>query len=158
MRQRGKLSVFGCVFLAVLAHAAKADDKISFGVGLGAAYGGVGINVARITAGNMYYGAVGCYAYSTGEKDAACGGALGWISTNLFAQANDQHGIGVVIGAVGAENNSSGLNAVYGGGVTYTYFFSGLNQRGANVGAGIAGGDYKRGVDSILLIQLGIQF
>lgn len=158
MRFSGRTVLLSGVFLLGVAQHSQADDQISIGVGIGPAYGGLGINVARIVTGNMHYGAIGCFAYSPDRSDTACGAAIGWISTNIFAPTMDKHGIGIHLGAVGSENTPTDITTVYGGGVTYTYFFRGLNSRGTNIGASIVAGEYQRGVKTELLIQVGHQF
>jgi len=140
-----------------------AENSTSFGVGAGAMYSGMGVNVGLRRGNNFGYVAAGCMALGYGDASGwilPCGVGAGWIWTDLLPTANDRHGLGFYLGPVGISPDKYGYDdkARYGVGFTYLYFFNGVNASGWNVGItpalGKQGGDRK----GSLLINLGYQF
>ena len=63
------------------------ENAISYGLGLGQLYNGVGVNIALQDTTNMKYIAVGCIDASYGSYsgwDANYGVALGYVSTTIL--------------------------------------------------------------------------
>lgn len=179
----GKRGVFtkwiwsGIIAAPFLFQQAHAEEKFSFGAGIGAMYSGLGINIGLKTDRQLKYLSLGCLAYShtragdVDERDLACGAGVGIIRTDLFAVENNKHGFGLHIGAVGAakENDPKviyrpgsmtsvyGVKPVYGVGVSYVYFWNGLSAPGLNLGITPAIG-FDSGARGNLLLQIGYQF
>ena len=146
-----------------------AEESFSVGAGLGAMYSGLGINLSLKSETQMKYvsvGAVACYQNNNGPTKCTVGIGVGLLRTDMFSSANNNHGVGLYIGAVGAEQRGSPFNggavndfkAIYGAGISYIYFWEGINVSGLNVGftpaIGFRGGRSMPG----LLVQFGYQF
>ena len=148
------LGVFG-------SSSSHAEDGLSVGVGGGALYSGIGVNVGRRGKHSFGYLAAGCsVGYSSGKGwDVPCGVGAGWIWTDLLTKASDRHGLGIYVGPVRTRKTlDSDAKAVYGAGLTYVYFFDDRVAKGWNLGitptVGKKYGDYRAG----LLINVGYQF
>jgi len=108
------------------------ENAISYGLGLGQLYNGVGVNIALQDTTNMKYVAVGCIDASYGSYsgwDANCGVALGYVSTTILSDKNNKHGLGVHIALSDDVDNVAGTI-----GVGYTYFVNEISNSGWNVG------------------------
>jgi hypothetical protein len=139
----------------------RAEDGLSVGVGGGALYSGLGVNVGRRGEHSFGYLAAGCsVGYSAADGwEVPCGVGAGWIWTDLLTKANDRHGLGVYVGPVRTRKTlDSDAKAVYGAGLTYVYFFGDGVAKGWNVGitptVGKIYGNYRAGA----LINVGYQF
>lgn len=157
---------------------AHAEEKFSFGAGIGAMYSGLGINVGLKTENQLKYVAAGCLGHSRGrsgndvdERDWACGVGVGMLRTDLFDAGNNKHGLGLYVGAVGSANESDpkviqrpgsttvvyGIKPIYGVGISYVYFWNGIFDKGLNLGITPAVG-FDNGAKGSLLLQIGYQF
>jgi len=108
------------------------SDDISYGIGLGQLYNGVGVNVALQDTTSMKYAAIGCMEVGYGSYegwDTSCGIAVGYVSTSILSSANNKHGLGISIGAVEDSGDMSGTI-----GLGYTYFVNGISDSGLNIG------------------------
>jgi len=139
----------------------RAEDGLSVGVGGGALYSGIGVNVGRRGEHTFGYLAAGCsVGYSSANGwDVPCGVGAGWIWTDLLTKANDRHGLGIYVGPVRTRKTlDSDAKAVYGAGLTYVYFFGDSVAKGWNLGitptVGKIYGNYRAGA----LINIGYQF
>ncbi|MDX1253494.1 MAG: hypothetical protein IDH49_14840 [Gammaproteobacteria bacterium] len=165
-------------FLMPQAHA---EEKFSFGAGVGAMYSGLGINVGLKTERQLKYVAAGCLGHSRSrsgdgvdsvdERDWACGVGAGMLRTDLFGAGNNKHGLGLYVGAVGSANESDpkviqrpgsmtvvyGVKPIYGIGISYVYFWNGIFDKGLNLGITPAVG-FDNGAWGSLLLQAGYQF
>ncbi len=139
-----------------------AEGGLSVGVGAGALYSGIGVNVGMRGENTFGYLAAGCigigYSNNEGWK-LPCGVGAGWIWTDVLAKANNRHGLGIYVGPVGHIAVANGDWKVrYGAGLTYVYFFGDVVARGLNLGItpalGKEYGDYR----GSLLINVGYQF
>jgi len=140
-----------------------AENNTSFGVGAGALYGGIGLNVGLRRENDFRYVAAGCIAFGYGDASGwilPCGVGAGWIWTDLLPTANDRHGLGFYLGPVGIRPDKYGYDdkARYGVGITYLYFFNGVNASGWNVGITPAVGKEDGDRTGSLLINAGYQF
>ena len=126
---------------SLMAQENKVDSHYSVGVGMGAAYSGLGANFAVLSNTDMKYVSVGCVEYSS-WYGSTCGVGAGWIITDLFNSNSNKHGVGVYVTKAGSESEAyltdNGYRFVekqyYGAGVSYTYFTNGINKPGFNVG------------------------
>lgn len=135
---------------------ATANQRFSFGAGMGSLYSGLGINAGLRTNHDFKYISVGCVAYSE-RYGKICGAGAGWISTNWLDPKKHKHGVGVYMGIVGSKRVSFyDAEARYGVGVGYHYFFNGIGQSGTNLGVTIMTDTDQTGVGGML--QLGYQF
>lgn len=91
---------------------------------------------------------------------------IGWMTTNLISSDSNNHGIGVYIGLVDQEyyyeqkdNYYLEKNRnVYGYGLTYNYFFNGINKSGTNLGLSLTNYSYLYENKIGLSLELGYQF
>lgn len=145
--------------------ASESEKSTSFGLGLGAIYSGIGGNFAFVSDTDMKYVSLGCTSYSS-NGGSSCGAGLGWIKTDLFSADSNKHGLGFYIGKVDEDRKASVVNgrlkfddqAVYGLGLSYTYFASGINASGFNIGISLhkTNSDYDSGLGAFW--QVGYQF
>lgn len=161
-----KLLLFlSLVSVSGVAVANETDKKFSVGVGIGAAYSGLGANFALLSNRDMKYVSAGCVEYSS-FSGSTCGFGAGWIVTDLFNSNSNKHGIGVYVTKAGDESyaylDDSGFKFVkkqyYGAGVSYTYFVNGINKPGFNFGisAHATNAKYEGRIQGFL--QVGYQF
>jgi len=138
----------------------RAESEMSVGVGTGALYSGIGINVGRRGEHAFGYLAAGCGVGYSSDKgwDVPCGAGAGWILTDLLTKTNDRHGLGIYVGPVSTRGSLGDRKEVYGAGLTYVYFFGDGIAKGWNLGitptVGKKYGDYRAGA----LINVGYQF
>lgn len=148
-----------CLLTLTLAISSQtfANDNFTFGVGLGSLYSGVGVNVGIQSKTDLKYLSVGCVSYSSLSGEA-CGGGIGWVKTDLFNSTNTKHGASVYLGIVGSENDHFNNDPIYGLGLGYHYFFSGINQSGLNLGVTVVAGNEDDGIGVGSMFQVGYQF
>lgn len=142
-----------------------ADKQYSVGVGIGAAYSGIGANVALVSKNDMKYISAGCVGYRSNDG-STCGFGVGWIVTDLFNSNSNKHGLGLYVTKAGHESYVSRQNGnlnideneYYGAGVSYTYFMNGIDKPGFTFGASVhaTNADYEGSLGSFL--QVGYQF
>jgi len=148
---------------ALTAHVSAAEDAMTFGGGIGALYAGIGINIGLRTDHDLKYFAAGCPAIGRSDESGwilPCGVGLGWMRSDLLSRSNNKHGLGIYLGPVGI-NKGEHLDddkARYGLGVTYAYFFSGINAKGWLVGITPAIGKDDNKTKGSLLVNGGYQF
>jgi hypothetical protein len=140
-----------------------ADREVSLGVGVGALYSGVGVNVGLRGSNDFAYLALGCIGLGYSDNSGwllPCGIGAGWIWTGLFSKTDNHHGLGIYAGPVGVDGGDNGDDdtAIYGLGITYVYFLRGIDSTGWSFGItptiGKDDGDTKGG----LLLNAGYQF
>ncbi|MGB0893390.1 MAG: hypothetical protein ACPGUD_03215 [Parashewanella sp.] len=134
---------------------ATAEEKVTFGLGLGSLYSGVGGNIGLKSKTDFKYLSAGCVSYSS-LNGSVCGAGVGWVKSDLFTQNNTNHGAGLYLGVVGSKNKNFDKKPIYGIGLGYHYFFSGMENSGFNVGATVVAGKENSGVGGML--QVGYQF
>jgi len=149
------------VVLGVFASSSsRAESEMSVGVGTGALYSGIGVNVGMRRESAFGYLAAGCSVGYSSDKgwDVPCGVGAGWIWTDLLTKANHRHGLGIYVGPVSTRGPTGDRKEVYGAGLTYVYFFGDGVAKGWNLGitptVGKKYGDYRAGA----LINVGNQF
>lgn len=143
--------------IALAATSASAQDRVSFGLGIGAPFAGLGVNLALAGKNEFKYLAGGCVAYerSGSMNQSACGVGAGWLRTDLFDPTGDRHGLGLYLGPVSGEWENRSLRAVYGGGLTYAYFTQGVSRSGLHPGATVAVGRENDKTQGYLILGLG---
>jgi len=157
--------LFTTLLFSSSALASESEKSTSFGVGLGAMYSGIGGNFAFVSNTDMKYVSLGCTSYSS-DGESSCGAGLGWIKTDLFNADSNKHGLGIYVGKVDEDRRARVVNGrlkvdeedVYGLGLSYTYFASGINSPGFNFGISVhkTNSDYQSGVSAFW--QVGYQF
>ncbi len=111
------------------------DNRESFGLGAGALYNGLGINVGIQSSTDVKYLSIGCTSIghtsnSGWESDCGIGGS--WIKANIFSQENNKHGLGVHIAMTDPDKpKTSGIKKTLG--IGYIYFFNGIDAEGWNI-------------------------
>ena len=156
-----KYSAFSAVALGMFASSpGVADDRWSVGVGAGALYSGIGVNLAMRRDHAFGYLAAGCGASYTSSEgwNFPCGVGAGWIWTDILTQANDRHGLGIYVGPVSVDVQPGHDKVNYGAGLTYVYFFQDAVAKGWNLGITPAVGKKYGDHDWRLLINVGYQF
>ncbi|WP_339773670.1 hypothetical protein [uncultured Paraglaciecola sp.] len=162
------------LILPVLAFSSFAAEdsqtqQYSVGIGMGALYSGLGANLALVSKNDMKYLSAGCVEYSS-RFGSTCGFGAGWVTTDLFNFDNNKHGFGIYASIAGREHSyriNPDMNGrtyqvkehdIYGLGVSYTYFFNGINRSGTTLGISIHGtnADFESSVGGFL--QIGYQF
>jgi len=159
MKKRALVVAF---LLAVFrAGSSYAEGGVSVGVGAGALYSGIGVNVGMRSENTFGYLAAGCIGVSHSSSNGwefPCGVGAGWLWTGLLTKANDRHGLGIYVGPVSTRASFGDTKVVYGAGLTYVYSFGDAIAKGWNLGitptVGKKYGDYRAG----LLINIGYQF
>ena len=137
-----------------------AESETSFGVGIGALYSGVGVNIGLRSDGDFKYFAAGCFGIGYSNNSGwrlPCGIGVGWIWAGLLSEDDNRNSFGFYVGPVGIDNSNDD-KASYGLGVTYLYFLQGINASGWNVGITPAIGKEHGGTKGALLINVGYQF
>ncbi len=152
------------VLALLAASVTHADDRLTYGIGMGAMYSGLGANVGLQSNNDFRYLTAGCialgYSDANGDSITPCGVGAGWIWTNLLSNTNNRHGLGFYVGPVGLRDRTSpddDWETVYGAGLSYTYFFREIRSDGWNLGTTLAAGD-DDGVETYLMLQAGYQF
>ncbi len=133
-----------------------ADNNYTLGLGVGAMYGGLGMNAGFQSDVDIKYVSAGIMQISGSSTTYGLG--LGWITTDLFDFQSKNHGINLYVGAVGTERTFDGHDPIYGGGLGYTYFFSGIDQSGFNIGFNLLTGKGSEESETGAFIQAGYQF
>lgn len=140
-----------------IAPGTSAENNFTFGLGVGSLYSGLGANVGIQTENDLKYLSVGCVSYSSiyGET---CGIGAGWVFTDIFDFQTPKHGLGIYVGIVDDEYDDFDREAVYGAGLGYHYFVSGIDKSGFNLGFTATAADEKDGFSIGGLFQIGYQF
>ena len=160
-----KINIFAFIVISGLfAHQAMAaEDEVFFGVGIGALYSGIGVNVGLRSESDFKYVAAGCpgigYSSNSGWV-LPCGIGAGWIWTGLLSKDDNRNGFGLYIGPVGSDNrvNKNEYKARYGVGVTYVYFLQGVGANGWNFGITPAIGEEGGITKASVLLNVGYVF
>jgi hypothetical protein len=138
-----------------------ADERYSFGLGIGTMYAGLGANVAWLSDNNFSYLTVGCIGVvhdRDGPDDGACGAGIGWLRKNVFSSLSEKHGFGFHLGPVSTALGGTKVDAIYGVGATYAYFSNGVGQRGFVLGATPSLGRKHGDMKAYFSLNLGYQF
>ena len=155
-------SVFcGLVLSQFLMGVALCDDKISIGIGVGAPYSGLGVNIALITDRDFKYVAVGCLAHYDGDggkSGNACGAGVGWLRSDWIATDSTKHALGIYLGPVTSRRYKEEIRTEYGAGITYAYFLSGIEKPGLHLGLTPALYRDKGDTKGSIALHLGYQF
>ncbi len=155
----GRITLFTMLFVvAGMSAIVQADERLTFGLGIGAPYSGVGVNVGLVSPKDLKFLSLG-HVGGSGSGNGAWGGGVGWIRTDLFSSQPGKHGIGLYLGQIttkrSVEPGKDDVRGAYGVGLVYSYFLSGMGQPGLVLGltpAVAEGGRYA------LWFQLGYQF
>ncbi len=145
------------------------DKRYSIGLGYGAMYSGVGTNLSFISKNDLKYISLGCVEYSS-SNGSVCGFGGGWIKTDLFGANSNKHGVGVYVSLVDNESYTSYTSTtegveyrrhesnVYGAGLSYTYFMSGIDKAGTTFGVAVhaTNADHEESWGGF--VQIGYQF
>jgi hypothetical protein len=148
------------LLLLVSFEAGASDEDLSFGVGAGALYGGIGMNIGMRRDYDFRYLAAGCAGVGYSSVDGwqtSCGVGVGWIWANILSKSTNKHGLGFYLGPVGLRKGGT-FNPVYGVGISYDYFFKGINSSGWNLGVTPTIGRRNGDNNGYLLLQVGYQF
>ena len=160
-----KKIIFGNL-LSTLAILAIGIDKLSYGVGMGQIYNGLGGNVRLTTETEMRYLSLGCTEFSKGDhtkRENVCGVGAGYLKTNIlpkylpdFFSDTDRHAIGASFSIMSnSHTDYADILLAYG----YTYFTEGISKRGWNFGLSPTF-QYSKSLDNKLgiIMDIGYQF
>lgn len=110
------------VGMMLLASVVKAEEsELSYGLGIGGLYNGVGVNIASPTKEDLKYVSIGCIDFSYNSYsgwNTNCGLGLGYINTSIIGDSN-KHGLGLHLAV---HEDGSANNAQVSVGAGYTYF------------------------------------
>jgi len=154
-----KIYKLGLICLSTLLFntSVKAENDFTAGIGVGNLYGGIGINIGLQSSTDLKYVAVGCVSYSS-KNGETCGLGIGYMTTSFFDDQAKKHAANFYVGIVGTERDYYEDKALYGAGLGYSYFFSGIDKSGFNIGFTLTGAKVDDGMDIGSLFQLGYQF
>lgn len=158
--------IFSFFSVSALASDVIDENSLSFAVGAGAPYAGLGGHVAKVSDTDMKYLSLGCIQYSS-LMGSACGLGAGWMVTDLFDATSNKHGFGVYALQNAGEEIASRGEGVFAEyqfqrysalGLNYTYFSNGINQSGFTFGLSIhaTNADYDEKING--MFQIGYQF
>lgn len=160
-----KLFIFTAIF--IIPQNINADNKYTLGLGLGSAlYGGLGANVGVLSQHDMKYISAGVKSYGS-FSGFTYGAGIGWIKTDLIETGSNKHGIGCYVGITDKEIKPTkndiildpdNYEYVYGHGLTYNYFFSGIDKSGTNLGFGLINSHYSNTREVSAFFAWGYQF
>ncbi len=119
------------------------------GVGVGAFYNGIGVSYRTKNEDYYNYYSVGCPSLGYGESSGFitnCGVGYSFLTSNLVK--NKHHGI---VGNVGVNYANNGTNSaiIYIAGISYAYFFSGVENSGWNIQVGPIS-EYSKGTFGLM--------
>ncbi len=151
---------YGALLASVFsASIGSAEERLSFGLGLGALYNGLGANVAFMEGADLKYVSVGCISIAHSSNrgvSSNCGLGAGWMRSDILSD-NGRHGLGIHVSVTYNTHDERDDVEVFVG-VPYAYFFSGMTAAGWHAGltpmVGRRDGDLK----GELLLNLGYQF
>ncbi len=155
--------IFSLTLFFIFPGLSKAEDgHFSIGAGVGSMYSGIGFNLAHVNSNNIKYMSIGCIAYeenSDGTSDEACGVGIGWLNSDLIFSESSNSALGFYAGPVGfSRPEAETIDALYGAGITYAYFFNGIQKPGMAIGITPAYSRYKGAGSGHLLFSVGYQF
>ena len=154
--------IYCVIILFLVSTETYASDKnLSFGMGAGALYSGIGLNVGVRSEKDFRFIAAGCVELSytsVSGWQAACGVGAGWIWTNILSRTSNKHGMGIYLGSIASDGKSLDPKTIYGAGISYNYFLKGIDKSGWNLGVTPAIGRYRGDNRGYLLLQAGYQF
>lgn len=137
---------------------AKESGNTTIGVGAGFMYTGLGVNIGHRTDTSLLYLSLGCTSISSSSSkgtDTNCGLGGGWVSTDILNQTSNKHGLGLHLNLTHnnfTDDNEKSL------GISYIYFFNGINNNGWNLGLSPTIEKRKGETDTVLFLQVGYQF
>jgi len=136
-----------------------ADGRLSFGLGMGALYNGLGVNAAFMQGPDLKYVSLGCVslAYSSNSGASSnCGVGAGWMRSDILSN-NGRHGLGVHLGVTYNSHDDRDEVEVFVG-IPYAYFFKGMTAAGWHAGLTPVLGRRDGDLEGGLLLNLGYQF
>lgn len=137
-----------------------ADETKSFGIGIGVMYNGLGVSYGTQKKDSYKYASLGCLNASESSSrgtEVNCGAGLGYITTTLISNTENNHGVGAHVGAT--YNEVHGFNEVeLFVAPQYVYFLNGINKSGFNLGANIFLGKHDGKSEAGAGLQIGYQF
>jgi hypothetical protein len=134
-----------------------ANEHLTFGIGAGSLYSGLGVNVGIQSESDFKYISAGCVSYSSIHGET-CGVGVGWVKTDIFEFQTPKHGASIYIGVVDDEYHDFDREAIYGVGLGYHYFVNGINNSGTNFGFTVVAGNENDGIGMGGMFQIGYQF
>ena len=158
MKNMSKVKIL--VAMMLLSSAVNAEEsELSYGLGIGALYNGVGINIASPTKEDLKYVSLGCIDFSYSSYvgfNTNCGLGIGYINTSIIGDSN-KHGLGLHLAV--HEDDGSNSSTQVSLGLGYTYF---LNQSKIGWNFGLTPmyifGDSENDNKVALMFDLGYQF
>lgn len=170
-----KALLAACIAAPLISTNVKAENTV--GIGIGSLYNGFGMNIGNWTNSSIAFASIGCLAFSdrtqvttssngdsstisekTNGHDTNCGVGLGYISSDVLPGQRQGIGLSVALTRNNLRQTTSSkieLSLM----PNYTYFFSGIDKSGFNLGTGMrfTVGD-NLPVESGVTINAGYQF
>jgi hypothetical protein len=151
-----KLAIF-CLSILFFNTSVLAENNFTAGIGMGSLYAGIGLNFGIQSSTDFKYISSGCVSYSS-MNGSTCGFGLGYMTTELVDYQSNKHAANFYIGMVGSERDNFDDKALYGAGIGYSYFFSGINKSGGNIGFTVVSAKKSDGLEIGGMLQIGYQF
>ena len=156
---------FAIILVCLAARHASAGQDLSFGMGLGYFYNGLGVNLALKSPHDFKYlgtGVIGFQATSSNDSSSNehseysvwYGVTAGWVRTDIITKQSDKHGLGIFLSVDGGKDFNTMLSL----GPSYTYFFKGVSQPGFNLGLASGLGFTEDYTCWTIGLQIGYQF
>ena len=148
--------LYSVLWILIMANSAYAEKNVSFGVGLGKFYGGLGGNIAVMDGHDMKYLAMGLTGLVFSDDDfdeGIFGVTAGWVRTDIIAPKSGRHGIGLF-----AAIDAGAGEASFSIGPSYTYFFRGMIKTGLNIGISTGISITEDDTSFLIAPQIGYQF
>ncbi|MDQ7015621.1 MAG: hypothetical protein Q9N68_04510, partial [Gammaproteobacteria bacterium] len=148
-------TIFLGLSLAFFSTATFATDY-SLGIGFGLPYSGLGLNISVNEHNSSKFLSTGCIAHqnNSDNSSSACGIGLGWQHTIN----GSHHTAGLYTGIVSGKTVTTvgDLEAIYGLGITYSYYFQ-KQFKGLNLGTALTASKPDNDLNFGLNLQLGYQ-
>jgi hypothetical protein len=148
---------FTSLLLLLSASNTRASD-ISYGIGYGLLYSGLGLNINSTSKNQLTYVSIGCRDIDPVNGDT-CGAGIGLINTSILSKRNNNHGLGFYLGMTpdldGYVDGERQEGPFYGVGVGYYLFPSGIDKSGWNFGISYT---YTDEMEGSYWLQAGYQF
>jgi hypothetical protein len=151
-----RIFFFAIILVCLTVSHASAGPDLSFGMGLGYFYNGLGVNLALKGPHDFKYLGTGVSTVEVTDDDTDIGFGItaGWVRTDILPNESDKHGLGIFLSVNGGEDFDTVLSL----GPSYTYFFKGTSQPGFNLGLAAGPGFTEDDTYLVVMGQIGYQF
>jgi len=150
--------MFMFMFDPHLLIAAESENTATLGAGVGFLSNGLGVNIGLKNESSLRYISLGCFSISSSDSrgtETNCGLGGGWMTTYILNQKNNNHSLGIHLGVTHDNRINKNESRL---GITYVYFFNGINGDGWNLGLSPTVEKRDEKTETVLMVQAGYQF